>query len=83
MLNGHRKEKDFESRERYTLMRKIMWASLLPHMKKGFKETAIIEFPWETGIVKKLSIEENEKLLSDVEKVKAFYARVDGKNNEA
>lgn len=60
-----------------------MWAALLPDMKKGFKENDIVEFPWERGLIKKLTIEENEKLMSDVEKVKAFYDRQDGKKNEA
>ena len=60
-----------------------MWASLLPNMKKGFKETDIVEFPWEKSMIKKFTLEENQKLLSDIEKVKAFYDRVDGKKNEA
>ena len=56
-----------------------MWSALLPDMKKGFKETDIVEFPWEKSMIKKLTLEENQKLLSDVEKVKAFYQKVDGK----
>jgi len=60
-------------------MRKIMWSALLPNMKKGFKETDIVEFSWEKSMIKKLTIEDNQKLLSDIEKVKEFYQKVDGK----
>lgn len=56
-----------------------MWSALLPNMKKGFKETDIVEFSWEKSMIKKLTIEENQKLLSDIEKVKEFYQKVDGK----
>jgi hypothetical protein len=78
-VNGYRKQKDIESRERFNIMRKIMWSALLPNMKKGFKETDIVEFSWEKSMIKKLTIEENQKLLSDIEKVKEFYQKVDGK----
>lgn len=56
-----------------------MWSALLPNMKKGFKETDIVEFSWEKSMIKKLTIEDNQKLLSDIEKVKEFYQKVDGK----
>lgn len=83
MVNGYRKEKDLESRERFVQMRKIMWASMMPNMKKGFQEKDIIIFPWEENMIKTITLEENAKLISDIEKVKAFYERVDGKKNEA
>jgi len=85
MLNGYRKEKDIESRERFLIMRKLMWASLAvaPGMKRGFKETDVMKFPWEQKLLKTISIDENEKLLEEIAKVKAFYERLDGKKNEA
>lgn len=83
MLNGHRKEKDLESRERWIIMRRLMWSSMWANAKKGFVETQICVFPWEKKDMNVLTIEENEKLVSDVEKVKAFYERIDGKKNEA
>ncbi len=83
MVNGYRKEKDLESRERFVQMRKLMWAVLFPNMKKGFQEKDIIIFPWEETMIKTITLEENAKLMSDVERVKAFYERVDGKKNEA
>jgi len=81
MLNGYRKEKDIESRERFLIMRKLMWASLAvaPGMKRGFKETDVMKFPWEQKLLKTISIDENEKLLEEIAKVKAFYERLDGK----
>lgn len=85
MVNGHRKEKDFESRERFAIMRKLMWSTLVvaPGMKKGFQEKDVIIFPWESNMIKTITLEENAQLESEIEKVKAFYARVDGKKNEA
>lgn len=85
MVTGYRKEKDLESRERFVIMRKLMWASIIvaPGMKRGFQEKDLIVFPWEKQLMKTISIEENEKLLGEIEKVKAFYERLDGKQNEA
>lgn len=85
MVNGYRKEKDLESRERYVQMRKLMWASIVSGglMKKGFQEKDIMVFPWETDIVKKISQEEHSKLVEGVEAVKAFYQRIDAGKNKA
>lgn len=60
-------------------MRKIMWSALLPDMKKGFKETDVVEFPWEQKMIKKITQQENQKLLSEIEKVKDFYKNEEGK----
>jgi len=83
MLSGYRKEKDFESRERLLVMRNIMWAAMMADQKRGFKPTDIIAFEWEKNTVKSLTLEENAKLLSDIEKVKAFYEKADAKKNLA
>lgn len=56
-----------------------MWANA----KKGFVETQICIFPWEKSDLKTLTLEENAKLLSDIEKVKAFWEHQDGKKNKA
>lgn len=60
-----------------------MWASMWAHSKKGFTEDKIMVFPWEEKALKNFTIEESQKLVDDVEKVKAFYARLDGKENKA
>ena len=60
-----------------------MWSALMPKMKKGFKETDIIQFAWEEKMLKTITLQQNAQLLSEIEKVKAFYARVDGKENKA
>ena len=60
-----------------------MWSALMPKMKKGFKETDVIQFAWEEKMLKKLTLDENAKLLAEIEKVKAYYAKVDGKENKA
>ena len=83
MVNGYRKEKDLESRERFVIMRKMMWAALMPNMKKGFQEKDIISFPWEQKMIKKITLEENARLMSEVEMIKNFYAQQDAKKNEA
>ena len=82
-VNGYQKEKDLESRERWSLTRKIMWATLLPNMKRGFKETDILAFPWEEKIQKQLTLEDHQKLLAEAEKVKEFYRVLDAKENKA
>jgi hypothetical protein len=60
-----------------------MWATLLTDMKKGFRETDIISFPWEKKLQKQLTLEEHHKLLSEAEKVKEFYRILDAKENKA
>lgn len=83
MLSGYQREKDFESRERLTIMRNVMWAAMMANQKKGFKPTDILAFDWEKQTLKTLTLEENAKLLSDIEKVKEFYAKADAKKNLA
>lgn len=84
-VNGYRKQKDLESRERFAQMRKMMWAMFVSsaNVKKGFQEKDLMIFPWEQQMAKKISQEENEKLLQGVEQVKAFYARIDKTENKA
>lgn len=79
MVNGYRREKDVESRERWTIMRRLMFAAMWGHAKQGFTESQICIFPWEEKAHNNFTIEENEKLVADVEKVKAFWAKVDAK----
>ena len=52
-------------------------------MKRGFKETDILSFPWEEKTQKQLTLEDHQKLLAEAEKVKEFYRILDAKENKA
>ena len=75
MLNGYRKEKESESQERLIIMRNIMYSVMMPTQKRGFKPTDIIQFDFEKKIIKEMSLLEYAEFESEIEKVKAFYAK--------
>lgn len=77
MLNGHRKEKDAESKERWILTRKIMWSNIVCHYKGELDEKKILLFPWES--IKKLSKEESEKMRLELEAAEKFWQNWDEK----
>lgn len=81
MVNGHRKEKDAESKERWILTRKIMWSNIVCHSKGELDEKKILVFPWES--VSKLSKEEVEKMKLDVEASEAFWKQWDERKAKA
>jgi hypothetical protein len=79
MLNGHNKEKDFESRERMIMMRNLMWAVLMPTQKRGFKVTDVMQFDFEKQTLKQMSLTEYAEFENEIEQVKAYYAKLDPK----
>lgn len=79
MLSGYQKEKDFESRERLIIMRNMMWAFLMPTQKRGFKVTDVIQFDFEKAALKQMSLTEYSEFESEIEKVKAYYEKLDAK----
>ena len=46
---------------------------------KNLKESEVIEFPWDIENAVEFTDEDNQALLDEVEKVKAFYDEVDSK----
>jgi hypothetical protein len=81
-VNGRRKRDDNESKERWMIARKIMYFSIVLKTK-NLKEKDIINFPWEDSKEFEFSIEDQEKLLDEVESVKAFYEDQDKKEKAA
>jgi hypothetical protein len=55
-----------------------MWAVLMPNTK-NLKESEVIKFPWDIENAVEFTDEDNQALLDEVEKVKAFYDEVDSK----
>lgn len=58
-----------------------MYASLMPHLKKGIKETDIISFEFETETIQKLTETDALEIEKEVEEVKRFWAEQDAKQN--
>jgi len=78
-VNGYRKKEETLSRERFMIMRKLMFASLKPYSSSGFVETDIMEFPWEEKILKELSEEKAAQALIDIENIENFWKKYDDK----
>jgi hypothetical protein len=81
LLQGVRRRDEAMSQERLIIMRKLMYASLMPHLKKGFKETDIISFEFETETIQKLTETDALEMEQEVEEVKRFWAEQDAKQN--
>lgn len=67
------------SRERWQISRKMMWSALAPYQKEGFKETDVLEFPWEKDLLNKISEKEYREMLEKEAISKAFFDRWDAK----
>jgi hypothetical protein len=78
-LEGVRRRDETLSQERLIIMRKLMYASLMPHLKKGAKETDILTFDFETEIIYKITETEALELEKEVEAIKEFWAKEDAK----
>jgi len=63
-------------------MRKLMYASLMPHLKRGAKETDIIQFDFEQKTIETISDEEMQIMEKEIEAVKDFWAIHDAKKNK-
>lgn len=60
-----------------------MYAAIVPHVKKGLKETDLLTFPWEEQLLIDFTIEEEQKLQEEVEKIRNFYESWDNKKAQA
>lgn len=58
-----------------------MFSSLLPHLKKGAKESDILQFEFEKTTLEKLSNNDFKELEKEVEKQKQFWLEQDAKKN--
>ncbi len=59
-----------------------MFASLLPHLKKGAKETDLLQFEFEKKTIEKLATTDFKELEEAVEKQKQFWLEQDAKKNK-
>ena len=65
-------------KDRWIQTRKMMWAALASNVK-NLKENELMSFPWDDENAVEFTDEDNQALLDEVEKVKAFYEAVDAK----
>lgn len=70
--------RDADSKERITLVRKIMWASLSLYAK-NLKENQIMEFPWEKQIFKELTEQELQEKEKEIQESINFWKKFDAK----
>ena len=79
-VNGYRKKEDAKSRERWLIARKIMYASVAVHAKESFRETDILQFPWEAETIGKITEEEEAEMLERQKISEKFFAKFDDQN---
>jgi hypothetical protein len=63
-------------------MRKMMYASLLPHLKKGAKESDIMQFDFEQNAVDQVNEQDQLQMMQEIENVKQFWLDQDLKKNK-
>lgn len=66
-------------------MRKLSYASLLPHLKSKVSEHEYMSFPWEEEIVEMQNIKTLEEHQKELQEMKDFWAKIDkarGKENK-
>lgn len=59
-----------------------MYAALMPHLKKGAKETDILEFEFEKKTIQKVTEEDIAIMNAEIQEVKDFWAMHDAKKNK-
>ena len=60
--------RDADAKFNMNMVRKIMFASIMPHSKRGLKETDIMEFDWENEIVESVNLEGIKEQQLEVQK---------------
>lgn len=76
-LRGSRKKEDTQAKERLLLVRKIMYASLMPHLKKGTPENEIWSFEFEEEALAKNTAKTEAEFEAEIDKMTAFWERID------
>ncbi|WP_413513260.1 hypothetical protein [Myroides odoratus] len=74
ICQGYFKKRKFQQNETLLGIRKIMYASLLPYQKQGFKEQDLFLLDFEQEIDPLIDLEEEIK---EVEEQKAYWDKVD------
>lgn len=83
MINGYRREKDIESRERWCIARKITWAIIQTNSKELIEEKDVIVFPWEKELIERVEREYDDNYLLELESTILFWKNYDNKKNNA
>lgn len=65
------------AKERLLLTRKLMYASLLPHLKDGTSEESIWSFDWESDALQSMHEKTQKELQDELNEMKSFWDRVD------
>lgn len=60
--------RDADAKFEMSMIRKIMFASIMPHAKRGLKETDIMQFDWEEDLIIELTEEELIEQRQEVQK---------------
>lgn len=81
-VNGFRKQKDNDSKERWIQTRKLMFSFMKPYLSEGVEEFEIQPFPWEENTIKEMTEERLEKIQEETEKVKDYWEEYDRKKLE-
>jgi len=81
IVNGYQKKKDYESRERWVIARKMMHASLTPYLKDEMSEIEFMQFPWEEDLAKKLEEQYDESYLQKIQESIQMWERIDSQRN--
>ncbi|MCG9792480.1 hypothetical protein [Flavobacterium algicola] len=78
-VNGFRKKEDRDSKERFILTRKILFATMKPHYQGNLEEYEVWPFPWEENTIKELTESQRIEAIEKAEESKAFWEEQDRK----
>lgn len=78
-VNGNRKKRDYESRERFMIGRRIMYAVVQSNSTQDVKEHELWPFPWESNIIQKLTEQEEQEMLEGQKASEDYFAKWDAK----
>lgn len=81
-VDGFRKRRDNDSKERWIQTRKLMFSFMKPYLSEGVEEYEIQPFPWEENTIKEMTEERIAGLLEETEKTKNYWEEYDRKKFE-
>ena len=73
VVNGYQKKQDNESKERLIIMRKLFWASLMPHLKEKMTEQQLLPFDFEKDQMEQTKYKDAEEFDAEIEKAREFW----------
>jgi hypothetical protein len=74
-------KRDADAKFTLVTTRKLMFASIMPHARRGLKETDIMEFEWENDLIETLTEEEINEQRKEVQQSIEFWKNYDLNNN--